>query len=66
MLSYDHKLYLYGGAGSNQTEDFCYAIIDKCIVLIKLQKNINGIKLNQMKNPLMVIEEIIQQPYIKI
>ncbi|CAD8151919.1 unnamed protein product [Paramecium pentaurelia] len=29
MLSYDHKLYLYGGAGSKQTEDLCYANIDK-------------------------------------
>lgn len=66
MLSYDHKLYLYGGAGSKQAEDLCYANIEKCKILIKLQKNINGIKLNLMKNHLMVIEEIIQQQYIKI
>ncbi|CAD8132067.1 unnamed protein product [Paramecium octaurelia] len=31
MLSYNHHLFLYGGAGAKQNEDFCCAYIDKKI-----------------------------------
>ncbi|CAD8055403.1 unnamed protein product [Paramecium sonneborni] len=31
MLSYNHNLYLYGGAGAKQNDDFCCAVVDKKI-----------------------------------
>lgn len=32
MISYNHHLYLYGGAGAKQNEDFCCASIDKSVI----------------------------------
>lgn len=29
MVSFDRKLFLYGGAGVQKQEDFCYATTDK-------------------------------------
>ncbi|CAK84899.1 unnamed protein product (macronuclear) [Paramecium tetraurelia] len=32
MLSYNHHLFLYGGAGAKQNEDFCCAYVDKSVI----------------------------------
>lgn len=32
MLSYNHNLYLYGGAGAKQNDDFCCAVVDKSLI----------------------------------
>ncbi|CAK61116.1 unnamed protein product (macronuclear) [Paramecium tetraurelia] len=60
MVTFDRKLYLYGGSSSVQQEDLCVAIIDKCNMEQQFTQSFtSGVLKNQMKNQSMGIEFII-------